>query len=386
MKILFVSPVPTHPAHSGNSTRILRLAESLMGAGHEVHFAHITFQPGDRAAMGAFWGGRLHEIPYRKPWRKHRWGALPVPDRWMHPLIRLGWAHMTLDHHWKAGMAPALAELNARLGFDAVLAHYVFFSGALEAFPAGVLKVLDTHDVFAGRHQLFRKAGLMPEWFYTTAAEERRGLLRADRVLAIQGQDRGYFEGLLHGERPVHEVGHLLPPAAASSASPGPGMAFFGSGNVLNQEALNWFLRQVWPELRRRVPEAALEVFGGVCEGMVTEEGVRLRGRVEDPAEVYARAALVINPMLTGTGLKIKSLEALAHGAVLVGSGVALAGLEEAEGRGAFRAGPASEWVERLEELLRHPERVAAAQQQALRFAGEYHQRQRQALLQAFER
>lgn len=385
MRILVVSPVPTHPVRSGNSTRILRLAQTLLDAGHEVHFAHITFQPGDRAEMSVFWGRRLHEITYSKPWRKHRWGAMPVPDRWMHPLIRRGWAHMTLDHYWDPAMASALAELNAKCGFDGVLANYVFFSGALQAFPSSVLKILDTHDVFANRHRLFRKAKLTPEWFYTTATEERRGLLRADRVLAIQNQDQFFFEGLLRGDRPVHEVGHLLPPVQAPSAPHGRGLAFFGSGNVLNREALGWFQQNVWPALRRRLPDVELQVFGGVCENFVPAEGVRLLGTVEKPAEVYARAAVVINPMQTGTGLKIKSLEALASGAVLVGSEVALAGLEAADGMGAFRAGSACEWVARLEELLTQPSRVAAAQIQAIQFAEAYHECQRRSLFEAFE-
>jgi polysaccharide biosynthesis protein PslH len=384
-KILIVSPVPTHPANSGNSARILRLAETLIEAGHDVHFAHITFQPGDAAAMRAFWGASFHEIAYRKPWNKHRCGPLPVPDRWMHPLIRRGWAHMTLDHYWDSRMAGPLRELHQRYGFDAVLANYVFFSGALEAFPSGVLKVLDTHDVFAGRHQLFRKAGLMPEWFYTTAAEERRGLRRADRVLAIQSQDRVFFEGLLRGTRPVQEVGHLLPPARHTPSAPSASVAFFGSGNVLNREALQGFLQVVWPELRRQVPDAVLKVFGSVSEGLAPVAGVQLRGRVGDPAEVYAEAALVINPMRVGTGLKIKSLEALAHGAALVASPVGLAGLEGAVGNGAFLAGKTSEWVKILAELLTQPRQLAAAQIKALQFAGDYHQRQSQTLFESFE-
>jgi hypothetical protein len=55
--------------------------------------------------------------------------------------------------------------------------------------------------------------------------------------------------------------------------------------------------------------------------------GVERSGFVQDLSAAYARAALVINPVERGTGLKIKTVEALVHGKCVVGSAHSLHGL-----------------------------------------------------------
>lgn len=378
-----ISPVPSHPARAGNSARILQLSEALRDLGFETHFAHVDFQHGDVAAMSAHWGERFSTIPWRSPFRKHRVGPIPIPDRWRSIFLRHGWAHMGLDHHLDPTTMAVLRALATRIEPALVLAHYVFFSALLDCAPPGVPKLLDTHDVFAGRAALYRGLGAPPEWFYTTRAEERRGLLRADRVLAIQSDDRDFFSGLLGGGRAVYEVGHLLRPKSIPSAPPSLEFGFFASANPLNVEAVAWFRSEVLPRLRARVPEAVLRVYGGVAGEIEEGVGVVVAGSVEDPSEPYRRCAVMVNPMRKGTGLKIKSLEALAHGSVLVGSPVALAGLRDAVGHGACWAESPAEWVEALAMLLTNPARVAAGQELALEFVRRYHARQTASLADA---
>jgi glycosyltransferase involved in cell wall biosynthesis len=61
------------------------------------------------------------------------------------------------------------------------------------------------------------------------------------------------------------------------------------------------------------VPDAELHVIGTVGEAVEPVlPRVRLLGKVEDLARAYAAARVVINPSVAGTGLKIKTLEALA--------------------------------------------------------------------------
>lgn len=375
-RLLMISPVPSHPTLAGNSARILHLCRALGELGFETHFAHVEFQQGDEAAMRVHWGNRFHPIPWRSPFRKHRVGPVPIPDRWRSIFLKLGWAHMGVDHHLSPATLDVLKAAAARIQPSVVLAHYVFCSALLACAPPGAPKLLDTHDVFAGRAALYRGLGRPPEWFYTTRAEEERGLLRANRILAIQSEDRAFFTGLLAGRREVAEVGHLAPPASKALAAPGPHFGFFASANPLNVEAIRWFVAEVLPSLRLARPNATLRVYGGVAAEVGEAEGVARLGPVEDPAAPYRECAVMVNPMRLGTGLKIKSLEALAHGSALVGSGVALAGLADAAGQGAWRADSPAEWVDTLAALLANPGRVAEGQELALNYARRYHARQ----------
>lgn len=83
-----------------------------------------------------------------------------------------------------------------------------------------------------------------------------------------------------------------------------------------NRVALEVLLR-AWPDVRRSVPGAVLTVAGPGSEA-VAGPGVKGLGRVADPAEVLAAAAVVPFPCPPSSGPKVKALEALAHGRILV--------------------------------------------------------------------
>jgi hypothetical protein len=82
----------------------------------------------------------------------------------------------------------------------------------------------------------------------------------------------------------------------------------------MNATGLRDFLSLAWPTIRRERPDATLRVVGPVGETVVPGwEGVEVLGRVDELAPAYVAARLVINPAVAGTGLKIKTLEALAN-------------------------------------------------------------------------
>jgi hypothetical protein len=90
---------------------------------------------------------------------------------------------------------------------------------------------------------------------------------------------------------------------------------FIASGNPRNCKGLTDFVRLAWPRIRRRVPDAELVVAGAVAAAVAGRlvPGLRVAGAVQDVAPLYREAALVINPVVAGTGVKVKTLEALCH-------------------------------------------------------------------------
>lgn len=384
-RALVVSPVPTHPQHTANCARVLLLAEAMGRLGFVVDFAHVEFQAGNPADMKAHWGERYHPLPYSKPWRKHRVGPFAIPDRFSGYFIRNGMAYMPIDYHYDTALSERVRDLAERLKPDVVLVHYVFFSALLDELPGSPRKVLDTHDVFADRGKAFLKLGLAPEWFYTIPSEELKGLLRADHVLAITDHDRERLDQSIMGRAPIHVVGHPFVPLAAPAAAPSASAGYFAADGAFNRDAVKWFLAEVWPEVLRRVPGARLKVFGGVAKGLNPAPGVDLIGRVPMVADAYRHCALMVNPMRSGTGLQTKTIESLMHGSAVAGTSVALSGMEEAVGKGAWRLDSATEWIGRLSALLPDHAAQAQAQRGAIEFARAYHQRQMASLAAALQ-
>lgn len=378
MKGLIISPVPSHPTTSGNAARILALGSELQRQGHEVWFLYCDFQQGDTVAMERHWGSRFVRHSYQKPWKKHRLaiGAIPVPDRWHGWFVRRGLAYQKLDHYYDPSLDDVLRDLQNLQKFDFVICEYVFFSKALEAFPPTVRKLLDTHDVYSNRHLLFNANNQSPEWFYTTPSEEALGLMRADCVLAIQDREKLFFEKLAKGRREIVTVGHFVEPKQWKTSGPFNNLLFAGFGNTLNTLAIQKFLAEIWPGLLMRAPEMRLLIAGSVCRHLSESRGVTLLGTVDPVDDAYRQADMAINPIAFGTGLKIKSLEALAFGLPLVTTPCGAEGLEEGDGRAFITASSDGDFSNALIALHRNPEQASALSRGALVFARDYRSRQ----------
>ena len=378
-KVLLVAPVPTHPSATGASARVRHMGESLPSLGHEVHFLHLqqTLRA-DNTALQQYWNERLHVFRSLSP--------ASFVSRGRRKLVRIvgKTLHLNLpvDSYFDPEAARYLGTLLDVGRFDVAIVSYVFYSRLFESVPGTVRKLIDTHDVFADRYRLYREHGQANEFFSTRQAEEGKALDRADAVLAIQEWDANHFRALT--TRPVAVVGHLAPMADAgpvSAAERARAMLFVGSPMGINVHGVTWFIDQVLPAVRRRVPDAELWLVGGIA-GRVGREppGVRRFGFVETLGDLYRRAAVVINPQQFGTGLSIKSVDALLHGRPLVTTPSGARGLEDGAGTALLQAGSAEEFADLLVALLRDPVRGAALAECATEFARAYHRRNLQAL------
>ncbi len=359
-KILVISPTPTHPQDAGNRARIFSLLSGLKAGGYQVHFAFVKTEVGDEVAMAGAWDG-FFPISYRRP-----------TDRWLKKIcdecakqLGISWVFpYRIDDWYTTEISRQLSEIRQQVQPNVVLVEYVFLSGAFQCFGPETLKVLDTHDIFGNRHRLYQQNGMVPQWFYTTVAEEKKALDRADAILAIQDEEAAYFLQLT--ERPVLTVGHLVhtPTPVAEEEVLANRLLFVGSANPINVDALHWFLKEVFPLVRRRLPNIELEVVGECAKMIPTEDGLIPRGRVADLAPYYRNAMVVINPMRFGTGLKIKTTEALAHGRPLVTTSVGAAGFEEWKNKGFLVADTPEDFAGAIERLCDDAELRAALQEQ----------------------
>jgi polysaccharide biosynthesis protein PslH len=378
-RILLVAPVPTHPSATGASARVRYMASGLRSLGQEVHFLYLqqTLRSHDRA-MQQYWNEHLHVFRSLSP--------SSFASRARRKLVRLVGKtfHLNLpvDSYFDSAAARYLRTLVAGGGFDVAIVSYVFYSRLFESVPGSVLKLIDTHDVFSDRYRLYRKHGQASEFFSTGRADEGKALDRADGVLAIQEWDANHFRSLT--TRPVEVVGHLAPLAGAAltdAAGSARAMLFVGGPMGINVHGVSWFIDHVLPVVRRRVPDAELWLVGGIGNhvGMGTP-GVRRFGFVEAVEDLYRQAAVVINPQQFGTGLSIKSVDALLHGRPLVTTASGARGLEDGAGTAFLQAGSAEEFGDLLVALLRDPVRRSALAEHAGDFARRYHRRNLQAL------
>jgi len=153
----------------------------------------------------------------------------------------------------------------------------------------------------------------------------------ADLCMAISDEDRAVLQTLAPATpmATVQSGANLLAegkPAAGHSVIP---PNFFHVGSLEwppRWEGLFWFLQEVWPLVRERLPSARLLIAGSISDARRAEleglrgQGVETMGYVHDLNELAASCAGMIVPMRCGGGIKIRVITAWAAGWPVVGT------------------------------------------------------------------
>lgn len=202
----------------------------------------------------------------------------------------------------------------------AVISQYVWTTGILTRLPSGVLGILDTIDVQHLRAQVARANNIVDFDRKATKKQELNLLRKVDVITAIQPQEKAYLQQCLPNKKIICAA-HAITPEPMPSPQESLSILFAASRYDPNIKGIEHFITISWPEIIKAVPNASLHICGKVCENLVKYQqtkGINLHGVVPNLDEFYQNAAVVINPALYGTGLPIKTAEALAFGKCLV--------------------------------------------------------------------
>jgi hypothetical protein len=317
LSALVFTPTPTHPPIQGNRQRVFDICRALRSIGVDltlVYYATESIGAAEALAMRDAWGD-LHVIFPRGFVQKRSLVRYPAIDDWYDDTI-----------------SETIERLCQQREFDICIINYVWYSRLLDALPPSVVRVIDTHDVFGGRGERFAELGLTPEWFHTSIAQEGLGLDRADFVLAIQSGEREPLQARTRAR--VRTLGFLSAPNFLPLSARKTGgtlrVGYIGSGNPFNVASMLTFARAV-----NASPRAAqmvqFHVAGQICVALArTVHPFILHNTTESVARFYDSIDVAINPMTGGTGLKIKSLEALSFGRPLAATADAMIGIPSA--------------------------------------------------------
>jgi hypothetical protein len=237
----------------------------------------------------------------------------------------------------RADALSAFAAFFAAFPQQACVFEYLATDWMRAAVPPGVLTLIDTHDVASEVEAQLAAHGQLQGREPIDAAQERRRLAAFDRVIAICEPDRQTFARWLGPERVLvvpHPVTAMPMPLPARDRARQ--LLFVASSWPTNVLALRAFVAGPWHALAAHGLELVVAGEVGAASGLAPVPGVRMLGRVPDLGPVYLEADIVINPVLLGSGIKIKTLEALAHGRPLVASRHAVRGLPEQDAGRSF--------------------------------------------------
>lgn len=331
MRILVLANSTPWPPRGGGELRIRHLLERIAGR-HEVVLGCHMWSDADLDGVA-----ELNRRGLRTVGGRIRFSST---QRWL----------FNAAMHGLRGLPPETVKLQARElhqlvhdgAYDLLQVEETILAPYFRSMPRDRQRhrVLTLHNVHF--LQDLRMARIEPSLRWKTSRRfnamwmrsyEPRVAAAVDRVITMSDADRALLQGRAPGLRadviPNGVDTHALRPLPPAEGPPT--LVFVGSMHYRPcVDAAVWLVREILPIVRRTCPDVAVWIVGRSPVPEVTAlagHGVVVTGEVEDVEPYYRRATLAVAPLRAGGGTRLKILEAMALGRVMVSTTVGAEGL-----------------------------------------------------------
>jgi glycosyltransferase involved in cell wall biosynthesis len=341
MKILQIANKFPYPAKDGGSIATLGLGKSLAAEGHEVtilalntskHYFDPACLPADMSENIRFIGVPVNtDISIFRLARNLFFSSLPYNAE----------RFISKDFETK------LTGLLGQEDFDIIQLEGLYMAPYLDAIRAhSRAKVLmRAHNI---EHEIWdrtvaRQKGLKKRYIRVLADRIRKMELfylnRYDAVLPITARDGRMLQSL-GCKLPLHVVPMGV---NASELTPDHGPLEFPSvfhigalDWIPNQEGLQWFFEEVWGRILEKYPGVKFYLAGRNAPDhfrSLPYRNIDFIGEVDDAYEFIRSRAVMVVPLLSGSGMRIKIIEGMALGKAIVTTSIGTEGIETTHGK-----------------------------------------------------
>lgn len=353
-KILVISPIATHPISAGNRACIIAYTNLLKYLGYDVYFLlinHRSIDINDFQATKKFWDNKF--LVYNAS----IFYNIQVRLSYLLRYKILNWYNYYIDEKYPFGLTSFVKKQCEIHSFKAVIVNYIWLSRVFNGLK-NVNKILYTHDAFS---YWFRKTGKV--FFSTTPNQEAKALERCDTVISIQDIEKKFFQ-YLTTKNVV--TGYCPFPNIETPYINTKRLLFFSGGNDFNYNGIMSFLENIYPTLKLDMPKLEILIGGSICkrlENAPLDKDVKLLGLFDNPYDFYKLGDIAINPVAQGSGLKIKSIEALAYGKVLISSSHSIEGIYDEKNAPVLVANDLAEYRVCIENIFCNKNQIVATKQ-----------------------
>ena len=361
MKVLQLCSKPPYPPVDGGTLAMNSITQGLLAAGCEVRVLAMCSEKHPVLE---------DRIPddYR---RATRFEAVFVDLR-LHPLdagvaMLCGDSYHVRRFESKA-FAARLAQVLQEETFDIVHVESIFLAPYVPVIRrhSNAPVILRTHNV---ENQIWRRIAMSERncckrWYIkhlalTLRAYEREHVNDFDGVVSITNNDADYFRS--QGcRKSIVTIPFAINPAPPASQPEEPNTLFhLGSMDWLpNQEGVRWFLDKVWPLVHSRMPSLTLHLAGRrMPDDLLALQlpGVHMVGEVPDAMQFIASKQINVVPLLSGSGIRVKIVEAMAAGKAVVTTTCGAQGIPYVDGQHLLIADTPEQFAAQIERCVADP-------------------------------
>lgn len=250
--------------------------------------------------------------------------------------------------------------------YDYIVISYAYWADLIKNNPLtqNARLIIDTHDFLTAQERVWKKFKIGRAF-----SREMNRLGYFDQVWAISAEEQYLFRQFVDKEVKLIPF-CLQEPSVPEGNERDFDVIYVAGNNRHNIKAAHWFFEAVYPLLQ---PSVRVCVIGGIHKYIPDGENIQKFPHVTDLGSYYSRAKLAICPMLSGTGVKIKVIEALAYRLPVVCSPRGVDGLVNKTKNGCVVVESAKHFEGAIRRLLNDPAFFRETQDQAISFFRENH-------------
>lgn len=362
MRLLWLKTELLHPVDKGGKIRTFQMLKELK---REHHITYLTLDDGtaseDARERAVEYCHELVSVPHRT---RAKFSAGFYAELALNLTSSLPYF---MKKYQSEGMRREISERAALSAFDVIVCDFLPPSVNVPAH-LGTPTVLFQHNVEAmiwRRHYEVQKNPLKKAYLYgqwrKTVAYERGACCRFNQVIAVSREDCETMKSE-YGARAVMDVPtgvdtDYFRPRGRTPLEPY-NLVFTGSMDWLpNEDAIQYFTRQIMPRIKRAVPGVTLTVVGrnpypSLIELSHRDPSVIVTGRVEDVRPYMEKAAAYVVPIRIGGGTRLKIYEAMAMEKPVVSTTIGAEGLPVHDGMELLLADTAESFAEQVVRVI----------------------------------
>lgn len=169
------------------------------------------------------------------------------------------------------------------------------------------------------------------------------------------------------------EEKHLGETAKNPIVTEHPSVFYIGAMDWMpNQEGINWFLKRVWPIIHNRYPEVKFYLAGrnmNLDYRTLDAPNLETVGEVEDAYAFMTSKSIMVVPLFSGSGMRVKIVEGMVLGKAIVATTIAAEGIDAKHGRELFLADDPDAFADAVSVLIEKRGTVEAIGANARSFA-----------------
>jgi len=362
MKILMLCNKSPFPAHEGGPMAMSSIIKGLIEAGHQVKVIAVNSEKYDVKP-----GDISEELEQQTAIELVNIDLRVKPIEALKSLIKRE------SYHVARFISEDLRQILKRVlqveQFDVVQLETVFMAPYILQIRSlsNAIIVLRAHNV---EHLIWKRLAIKTtqpfKKFYlnqlssTLKAYELDILGKVDGVAAITRKDAGFFRGLT--STPVIDIPFGVHPADFEPEFELKGKVRFfhiGSMNWMpNQEGIQWFLETTWPRFHKQSVDSSFTLAGRFMPDWLAgyqAAGVSVVGEVDDAKAFVKENHIAIVPLLSGSGIRIKIIEAMAMGKTVITTKIGAEGIGYTDGENIFIADKPDKFIELMKMLAADP-------------------------------